>query len=129
MGVVGLQDMVMTNEDYRMKLIKIEKWKIRCGLMSCECCSGRLWGLRRHGVGYVACLCKGWLLGWLLVRIESNFLYLYKLFFLIWISLVWFGFIDFSIKKPNRTGSFSKYSNRFFFMVRFFRLFFFVFSV
>ena len=33
-GVVGLQDMVMTNEDYGMKLMKIEEQRIRCGLVS-----------------------------------------------------------------------------------------------
>jgi hypothetical protein len=49
-------------------------------------------------------------------------------FFLIWIGLVQFGFISFSITKlkPNRTGGFSKYSNWFFFMVRFFQLHFFL---
>jgi hypothetical protein len=40
-GVVGLQDMVMTDEDYEMKLIKIKEQRIECGLLSFECC-GRL---------------------------------------------------------------------------------------
>jgi hypothetical protein len=43
-----------------MKLIKIKEQRIGCGLLSFECC-GRLWGLRRCGVGCVACLCGGYL--------------------------------------------------------------------
>jgi hypothetical protein len=40
---------------------------------------------------------------------------------------VWFGFFDFKLIKPksNRTGWFFQNFNRFFFTVRFFRLFFF----
>ena len=48
-------------------------------------------------------------------------------FFSVW---VWFGFFSFWLikPKPNRTGQFFQNFNRFFFTVRFFRLFFFQFS-
>jgi hypothetical protein len=48
-------------------------------------------------------------------------------FFSVW---VWFGFFSFRLikPKPNRTGQFFQNFNRFFFTVRFFRLFFFQFS-
>jgi hypothetical protein len=39
-GVVGLPDMVMIDEDYEMKLKKIKEQRIGCGLLSFECLGG-----------------------------------------------------------------------------------------
>jgi hypothetical protein len=49
-------------------------------------------------------------------------------FFLVWVRFDFFGF-RFIKPKPNRTDWFFKNSNRFFFTVQFFRLFFSVFSI
>jgi len=48
-GVVGLLDIVLTDEDYGMKWTN-KDWITKNWVWTCECCNGKLWGLRRCGV-------------------------------------------------------------------------------